>query len=362
MKHCDVSVVIPVFNRASLLRWPLASIAAQTLLPREVIIIDDLSAPEEAAIIRSLVAEFRSSLNVRLLVNEQNRGNSYSRNRAINDARGKYVAILDSDDVWLPEKLERQMRLVEAAKSRDDRPVLSATGTYRITPEGEILHRKLCQARFDAVRIRQSNYIPTSSIVVDTAIAREIGGFAEDMRVGSDWEFFIRLAGRVQFVPLPDALSAAVEHPGERLSQNNPKTLRAMLHTHRTHLRGMMDRCESASFCKKIASELQAHGRVRTARKFYVRSFALKHPEGWRRRLVEGLFTVYFSVATLPNLKEQRRNFYLRKPKEQRRDHNERAQWDRDQETLKALVACRPEGRLGKILPNAPEGRKEQLA
>src|SRR5262249_26465130 len=160
------------------------------------------SAPKEAAIIRSLVAEFRSSLDVRLLVNEQNRGNSYSRNRAINDARGKYVAILDSDDIWLPEKLEQQMRLVEAAKCRDDRPVLSPTGPYRITPEGEILHRKLCQERFDAVRIRQSNYIPTSSIVVDTAIACEIGGFAEDMRVGSDWEFFIRLAGHVQFVPL----------------------------------------------------------------------------------------------------------------------------------------------------------------
>src|SRR5262249_23168418 len=139
---------------------------------------------------------------------------------------------------------------------------------------------------------------------------------------------------------------------------NNPKTLRAMLHTHRAHMRGMMNRRESASFCKKIASELQAHGRVRTARKFYVRSFALKHPEGWRRRLVEGLLTVYFAVATLPDLKQRRRNFYLRKPKEQR-DRSGKAQWDRDQATLKALIACRPEaqrsasGAPGMLQPSA---------
>src|SRR6476620_3753333 len=77
-EDCDVSVVIPVYNRASLLRWPLASIAAQTVLPLEVIVVDDRSSQEEAALIRSIVGEFKESINIRLLVTERNGGNSYS--------------------------------------------------------------------------------------------------------------------------------------------------------------------------------------------------------------------------------------------------------------------------------------------
>jgi glycosyltransferase involved in cell wall biosynthesis len=263
---CDVSVIIPVYNRAALLRWPLTSIAMQTLLPLEVIIVDDRSAPEEAAIIRSIAGEFERAMNIRLIVTEKNSGNSHARNRGIDAARGKYVAILDSDDLWLPEKLEKQMRLVEEAARNDGRPILSATGTYRVDNQGNILHRKLCKPEFTPARIRVSNYVPTSSIVVDAAVVRRIEGFAEDMRVGSDWDFFIRLADHVQFVALPDPLSAAVDHQGERLSQNNPKTLRAMLHTWRKHMRGTPFTSESRGFYRKVASELQAHGRVRSAR------------------------------------------------------------------------------------------------
>jgi glycosyltransferase involved in cell wall biosynthesis len=335
---CDVSVVIPVYNRASLLRWPLASIAAQTLLPLEVIVVDDRSSAEEAATIRSIVGEFTRSINVRLLVNDRNSGNSYSRNRAINEARAKYVAILDSDDFWLPEKLEKQMRLIERAKSLDTTPVFSATGTYRVDSKGNILHRKLCKPVFNASSIQTSNHIPTtSSVVVETSVAREINGFAEDMRIGSDWDFFIRLAGRVQFVGLPDPLSVYVDHEAERLSQNNPKMLRAMLLIRRKHMRGASAGGKSG-FYRKVAQELQAHGKARTARKLYIRSIALNYRGGWRRRLIEAWLSLFFSVAKMPSLSERRRIFYLRKPIEQRRDPKVRAQWDQDQKVIWALM------------------------
>src|SRR5690242_15610224 len=104
--QCDVSVVIPVYNRAELLRWPLRSIADQTLPPLEVLVVDDCSAPDEAGKIRALVERFGNSLNLRLLRTDRNGGQSYARNLGIREARGKYVAFLDSDDFWLPEKLE----------------------------------------------------------------------------------------------------------------------------------------------------------------------------------------------------------------------------------------------------------------
>jgi glycosyltransferase involved in cell wall biosynthesis len=338
-ESCDVSVIIPVYNRASLLRWPLASIAAQTLRPREVIVVDDHSAPEEAAIIRSIVGEFARSMNVKILVTERNSGNSYARNRGIDEAHGKYVAILDSDDLWLPDKLEKQMRSIESARRHDSKPVFSATGTYRVDSKGNILHCKRCQSAFDAARIRKSNYIPTSSVVVETSVVREIKGFAEDMRIGSDWEFFIRLVGRVQFVAVPDLLSAGVDHQGERLSQNNPKTLRAMLHTRRKHMRGIVPTSENSGFYRKVAQELQTHGKLRMAKKFYIRSIGLRYRGGWRRGLIEGWLALYFSVFKMPSLKERRRIYYLRKLDDLRRDPKVRHQWDQDQKVIKALMS-----------------------
>lgn len=338
--QCDVSVVIPVYNRASLLRWPLTSIAAQTRRPREVIVVDDCSSPEDAEIVRSIVREFARSVNIRLLVNDRNRGNSYSRNRAINEACSKFVAILDSDDFWLPEKLERQIESIERAKARNTTPVFSATGTYWVNTSGDIMQRKLCKTVFDAGSIQKSNFIPTSSIIIETCVAREIGGFAEDMRNGSDWDFNLRLIDRVQFVALPDPLSVYVEHQVERLSKSTGKTLRAMLLIRRRHMRHATR--ENFTFYRKFAKALQEHGKTRAARKFYIRSIALKQRDGWRRRLAESWLGLYYSVAEMPQLTDKWQSYH-HNPIEREHDAKVRAQWNCDQEQIHALMHTKPE-------------------
>jgi glycosyltransferase involved in cell wall biosynthesis len=103
----NVTVVIPCYNAAPFLRATLESVMRQTHTPFEVLVIDDGSTDQSAAIARS----FGSPLRV---ISQTNQGESIARNRGIDEAKGDWIAFLDADDLWLPNKLERQLAAVKA--------------------------------------------------------------------------------------------------------------------------------------------------------------------------------------------------------------------------------------------------------
>lgn len=107
-----VSVIMPAYNCAAFLPAAVASVQAQTVNNWELIIVDDHSRDDTLALARQLAA---SDSRIRVLANEQNLGVSQTRNRAIGEARGTFIACLDSDDIWLPRKLELQLSLLAAS-------------------------------------------------------------------------------------------------------------------------------------------------------------------------------------------------------------------------------------------------------
>ncbi len=100
----SVSVVIPCYNGAPFLRETLDSVLAQTHAPLEVIVVDDGSTDASAAIAESYGPPVR-------VIRQQNQGESVAQNRGIDESQGRWIAFLDSDDVWKPTKLERQIQL-----------------------------------------------------------------------------------------------------------------------------------------------------------------------------------------------------------------------------------------------------------
>jgi glycosyltransferase involved in cell wall biosynthesis len=102
-----VSVIIPTFNRAALVMRAVESVLAQTLPPDEVIVIDDGSSDDT----RDTLARFGNRIRY---IFQENQGVSAARNRGIEAATGSYIAFLDSDDEWLPHKLERQVAHLES--------------------------------------------------------------------------------------------------------------------------------------------------------------------------------------------------------------------------------------------------------
>ena len=122
-----VSVVMPAYNAMRYIETAVRSVMAQTYTDWELIVVDDGSSDDTCGVVRSLMAE---DPRIQLVQNPENRGVSHTRNRGLDLCRGDYVALLDCDDVWLPEKLEKQLAL--AAESGAD--VLYCS--YGIVDEG----------------------------------------------------------------------------------------------------------------------------------------------------------------------------------------------------------------------------------
>ena len=104
-----VSIIMPSYNTERFIGETVKSVLAQSYTDWELIIVDDCSTDHTDDVIQ----EFLSDDRIHYIKNEVNSGAAVSRNRALKAARGRWIAFLDSDDLWLPDKLERQVRFME---------------------------------------------------------------------------------------------------------------------------------------------------------------------------------------------------------------------------------------------------------
>jgi len=342
MSYCNVSVIIPNYNRISLLRRALESVARQTLLPLEVIVIDDCSSEDKADEIRDIIDYINDRVPTRLLVNETNRGANYSRNRGIFSAVGRYLAFLDSDDIWMPEKLAIQIRAIEIAKKTDSRPILSATGRYRVNGDGDIIASQFGGFVFDAQKIRRSNFIGTlSSIIVEASIARHVSGFNESLSACQDWEFFIRLGAHIQYVGVTEALCIYVDHDEERITLNNRKRLRSHIFIYRTHIRPHLGPgCIPAEFYRNIAEDYQEIGRADKARRFVAKANCVgKYKNKALSQVMECIYNVMFFLIPPRSMKEKRYARYRTLMDNMLQDPKLKKEIDKHQRAIKEMIS-----------------------
>ena len=103
-----VSIIMPAYNCGRFIRESIGSVLAQTYTNWELLIVDDCSTDDTETIVRAF-----KDPRMHYMRNEQNMGAALTRNRALREAKGRYIAFLDADDLWLPEKLEKQTAFME---------------------------------------------------------------------------------------------------------------------------------------------------------------------------------------------------------------------------------------------------------
>jgi glycosyltransferase involved in cell wall biosynthesis len=180
-----VSVVIPVYNRPDLLNRAVSSVSRQSFAPFEILVVDDGSTPT----VRSL-KDF-NSINVRILRNEQNKGVSAARNLGILEASGDWIALLDSDDEWMEEKLQKQIQHLEQHEGL----LAVHTGEKWIRNGNEVIPPAYLNKSPDNLweRSLQHCLICPSSVLLHKSIFQNIGLFNENLPVCEDYEFWLRL-------------------------------------------------------------------------------------------------------------------------------------------------------------------------
>lgn len=193
----QVSVIIPVYNRAHLLPRAVHSVLAQSFREFELLIIDDCSTDGAAEVVRSFTDP--RVVTIRL---EENQGASAARNSGIQRAAGQYVAFLDSDDEWLPKKLERQLEVFRQGSERlgvvytDQRKI-----AWKYEPRTKKYSGDISQ------RILVNNFVGgMSTPLIRRFCLLAVGGFDEDVVATEDWDLWIRLAQNCEFQHLDQEL------------------------------------------------------------------------------------------------------------------------------------------------------------
>lgn len=198
-----VSVIIPSYNSEATIGRAIRSVFAQTFTDYELILIDDASRDGTLTLIGEATA---GKENVKVIALERNGGAAAARNAGIQAAAGELIAFLDSDDEWLPEKLERQVAALDAAPQA----VVIGCNAEWLSSSGRFLYRMEDQPVETGAgawkALLETGYLSTPCVVARKAAVEAERGFDEALPVGEDQDLWFRLAQRGEVLFLPEVL------------------------------------------------------------------------------------------------------------------------------------------------------------
>jgi len=231
-KNPTVSVIIPTYNRAHLIGRAIQSVLNQTYRDFEIIIVDDGSTDNTEEVIK----EFQKrDERIRYIKHERNKGYPKTLNTGIKAAKGEYIAFQDDDDEWLPEKLEKQMRVFENAPAKVG---VVYTGFWRIENNKKIYIPFFWVKQKEGnihEELLKGNFIGTPAALVRKECFEKVGGFDTKLPYLQDWELWIRISKCYQFRYIDSSLLNSFYTP-DSLNYQPPliraKTMKLILSKH----------------------------------------------------------------------------------------------------------------------------------
>ncbi|MGB3535685.1 MAG: glycosyltransferase [Microcoleaceae cyanobacterium] len=191
-----ISIIIPVYNGEKTIQETILSVLNQTYKNIEIIIINDGSTDSTLEVISSI-----PNSNIKVF-SYPNTGVSASRNRGIAEAKGEYISFIDADDLWTPDKLETQFNALQ----ENPQAAVAYSWTDWINQSGEVIdHGGHHQISGDVyAHLFLGDFIEGgSNVLIRKSALDQVGVFDESVNFSEDWEMWLRLAARYQFVVVP---------------------------------------------------------------------------------------------------------------------------------------------------------------
>lgn len=188
-----VSIIIPTYNRENVIERAINSILKQTYTSYEIIVVDDGSADNTKDVIEKI-----QDSRIRYIALQENQGVAHARNIGIQGAKYEYIAFLDSDDEWLPNKLELQMMKMLNASEKYGLVYCRMSGLLRdgknrfVCPHQDYVKEILEGDLFKPLLMQ--NVIGTPAMLVRKECLEQVGGFKEALKCLEDWELILRIA------------------------------------------------------------------------------------------------------------------------------------------------------------------------
>lgn len=220
-----VSVIVPCYNCERFVEEALRSVLGQTLRDIEVLAVDDCSTDSTAAVVAAIA---ESDPRLTLMRQEANGGVALARNRALARARGRYVAYLDSDDVWLPEKLEHQLAFM-----RQGGYVACYTSYETIEEDGAHRNYVRVPASIDYRGFLKNTITCSHTLVFDTDEVDRALLVMPDIRKGQDFATWLQVMKAGQVMHGLDEVLARRRVSGGSLSSNKLAAVRRTWNVYR---------------------------------------------------------------------------------------------------------------------------------
>jgi len=211
-----VSVIIPTHNRAESLRAAITSVLNQTFHDFEIVIVDDASKDHT----REVITNF-NDVRIKVIHNPFSKGDAGARNVGVMNSNGEYIAFLEDDDEWLPEKLQIQINLLDNSPSE-----VGGICTGRFTIK-EADRRAFSVWNPEINDLSKENFITTSSILLKKECFEKCGLFDESMPTSSDYDMWIRISKKYAFKSVNMPLMKYYIHDNS-LSFNYEKMIRGV--------------------------------------------------------------------------------------------------------------------------------------
>lgn len=193
MSHPEISVIIPTYNRCDLLDKTIGSVLAQTFTDYELLVIDDGSTDNTATLMQGYCARYPERIKYAY---QPNAGESVARQHGVDISQGALLAFLDSDDLWLPDKLQAQYRFLQ----QHPNAAYVYCWASLIDKEGmdvkwPVLGSLQTPETFSLEQLIQGNFIvgPGSTLLLRRAAYNQCGGFNPEIQFAEDWDLCLRL-------------------------------------------------------------------------------------------------------------------------------------------------------------------------
>lgn len=234
MKHKpDISIVIPCFNAEKTVGATLDSILAQSYQDYEVIAVNDGSSDATGDILGEYTDKFTGRLAI---VSQVNQGQTVAKNVGTAHASGRFVAFIDSDDMWAPEKLSRQIEFLE----HNSHVGLCYTNGYYIDEQNNRIEEVGVSPDYRGrcfQKLLMGNNMVASSVMVRTEVLDKVGWFDEELRACENWELWTRIAQSYEIDYIDEPLTYYRQHDDNMMRDIDKMRKYRLMVIEKNHLR-----------------------------------------------------------------------------------------------------------------------------